>query len=234
MSQQRDADAARPRFYQQAVQNDARSQAEGRPIFDVKEFVEVRIPGDRLFSFVTEVSDAERARWPREYEAFKRGEQLATTGTPLEHWPNAQLTVGRVAELKALHILSVEDLAGVPDSALSKMGMGARDLREQARAYLAAAKDMAANSAMAARLAQQDDQIARLMEQVAKLSAGNSASQPAAQLPLAEKAPEDCTDDELKAYIKRETGDAVRGTPSRETLIKRAYEIAAQRQGEAA
>lgn len=37
---------------------------------------------------------------------------------------------------------------------------------------------------------------------------------------------EDCTDAELKAFIKRETGEAVKGNPSRQTLIERAMEIA--------
>lgn len=206
-------DTARPRFYMDAVLNKSLSEKEGRPIYVDKEMVEVRIPGDKLFSWVGEVEEQHKQRWPEHYAAFKRGEQRASVGTPLEHWPNPELHKSRVAELKACDILSVEELANVPDSTLPKLGMGARELREQARAYIAAAKDGAGNSAMAAELA-------RLKEIVEKLTSGAPVEQPK------EKSLEDCTDDELKAFIKQKTGQAPRGNVSRETLLKRVAELA--------
>ncbi|WP_141339703.1 hypothetical protein [Bradyrhizobium sp. USDA 3458] len=205
-------DTARPRFYKDAIQNMAASEKEGRPIFEEKEMVEVRIPGDKLFSWVGEVSDKHRQRWPDVYAAFKRGEERAASGTPLEQWPNPSLTKARVAELKSANILSVEELAGVPDSTLPKLGMGARELRDQARAYIDAAKGGAENAKMAAELAQ--------LRQMVENLTGKAPEAPK------EKSPEDCTDQELKDYIKRETGEAPRGNVSRETLLKRAAEIA--------
>lgn len=209
-------DTARPRFYMDAVQNKALSEKEGRPIFEDKEMVEVRMPGDRLFSFVSVIEEQHKQRWPEHYAAFKRGEQMATVGTPIEHWAHPSLTRSRIAELKALHILSVEDLGNVGDNLLDKLGMGGRELRDGARAWLSTAKGGAENAKMSA-------EIARLTEMVNSLMAGKAA---APEVVPKEKTLEDCTDAELKEYIKRETGEGVRGNPSRETLLKRAAEVA--------
>jgi hypothetical protein len=150
-------DTARPRFHMLPVQNMALSEKEGRPIFEDKEMVEIRIPGDPKISWVGPVTEQQRIdghwidsreRFAKEYEAFKRGEQVATTGTPLEQWPQPGLTVSRITELKALNIFSVEDLANVTDGNLGRLGMGGREFREAARTYISNAKDGVSNAAL--------------------------------------------------------------------------------------
>jgi hypothetical protein len=206
-----------------AIKNKSKSEQEGRPIFDEKEMVEVKIPGDKQFSYVGEVTDVERHRWPEIYAAFKRGEERAASGTPLEHWPNAELNKSRVAELKAQNILSVEELAGISDSTLPKLGIGARELREQARAYIERAKEGAGTSKLSA-------EVARLTELVERLTNSNITSfvpdKPPVVEPQRDKSIEECSDTELKAFIRRETGEGIRGNPSRDTLLKRVAEIA--------
>lgn len=211
-------DTARPRFYNDAIQNMEMSEKEGRPIYQDVEMVEVRIPGDQQMTWVGKVEEKHKHRWPEQYAAFKRGEERAASGTPLEHWPNPTMTKSRVAEIKAHNILSVEELAGIPDSSLQKLGMGARELREQARYYISNANDGAANAAMSA-------EIARLKEMVETLT-GNKMEPVSKEAAPVEKSLDDCTDDELKSFIKRETGKAPRGNISRATLLNRATEIA--------
>jgi len=210
---------ARPRFFKKPVQNKAASEKEGRPIFDEKEMVEVKFPGDKQTVAVFPVEDKHRKRWPKHYEAFQAGQERAAIGTPLEAWPI--LTSSRVAELKAMGILSVDEYADVTDGTLTKLGMNARAEREKARAFLAAAKDGASTAAMAAELA-------RLKEMVERLMQGAVVQAEATDKPL-----EDCTDAELKTFIKRESGEGVRGNPSRDTLLAKAAELA-NRQSEAA
>ena len=168
-------DTARPRFFMDAVPNEAASKKQGRPIFDESEMVEVRIPGDKLFVFVSPVEDHHKERWPEQYAAFKRGEERAASGTPIEHWAAPTMTRSRVAELKAANILSVEELSAVPDNVLPKLGMGARELREQARSYLATAKDSAAGAAQAAENAALKAQMAALQAQMADLLTNKTA-----------------------------------------------------------
>ena len=213
-------DTARPRFYSEPVQNKAASEKEGRPIYDDREFVEVRFPGDRLSVFVDYVKDEHRERWPEAYAAFKRGELKAASGTPLEHWP--QLSRSRVAELKAAGVLSVEELAGVTDNLLPKLGMNSRVEREQARAFLETAKGGSGVSQLVAENASMREQLETMQRQIALLMRGPEPVAPEPQ----ERAVEELSDDELKAYIKNNTGVGVRGNVSRETLVQRATEIA--------
>ena len=217
-------DTARPRFFMDAVENVAKSKLEGRPIFDEAEMVEVKIPGDKLFVFVSPVEDTHRERWPEHYAAFRRGEARAASGTPLEHWASPTMTRSKVAELKASNILSVEELADIPDRVLPKLGMGARELREQARAYLATAADGAAAGAQAAENAALKAQMAVLQEQMAQLLSKPSTPAPAAE--QTERAIEDHNDDELRAYITRETGERPGAKVTRAALVTRATEIA--------
>lgn len=149
-----------PLFKTQAVYNEAKSKEAGRPVFDEIEMVEVWFAGDRLQRPCFEVTDEHRNRWPKEYEAFKSGMTVSESGTPLEHWP--RMTVGKVAELKALGILTVEGLAQMPDRNLANLGMKGRELREEARSFLAAAAGTADVTKMAATIAELEAKIERM------------------------------------------------------------------------
>jgi hypothetical protein len=98
--------------------------------------------------------------------------------------------------------------------------MGGRELKNQAQAYL----EKAAGSADVTRLAFENVDLRRQIDDLRAQMAGlaGGAPEPEAE----DKSLEDCTDAELKAFIKRETGEGVKGNPSRETLLNRALEIA--------
>jgi hypothetical protein len=150
-----------PEFFMESVHNPDRSAKEGRAVFDDVEHVRVTILGDRNSSgasFV--VSDKYRKRWPDHYAAFQRGEVLAKSGTPLEQWP--MMTKSRVLELKAVGIENVEALASVTDTNLGIIGLGGRELREQAKAFLDAAKGSANVTEMATEIARLKSQVERL------------------------------------------------------------------------
>lgn len=207
-----------PRFYMAAVEDEAASKREGRPIFTEVEMVEVMIPGDRLSRPVFPVEDKHRERWPQAYEAFKRKQSVAQTGMPIEMWP--QVTAPRALELKAVGVFTVEALAGLPDGMVSNIGADGRQLREKARAYLDAASG-------GATVAEQAAEIARLRDMVEALMQRNAAPPPQPE-PVRELSIEDASDEDLKAFIKARTGQAPRGNVSRETLEQRAAELATQ------
>ena len=149
-----------PVFMTKPVYNEAKSKEAGRAIFDEIEMVEVWIAGDRLNRPRFAVEDEHKKRWPREYEAFKKGVKISTSGTPLEHWP--RMTVGKVAELKALGIPTVDALAEMSDANLGNLGMGARELREEARSFLQQAAGTADVGKMAATIAELQAKIERM------------------------------------------------------------------------
>lgn len=165
MSQEKDN--CIPVFYVKPVQNNFRSQAEGRPIFEDREYVQVIVPGDTKSEVNREVQDRDKDRWPEQYRRFKEDAEQATDGTPLEQWP--AVSVSQVAELKAKKIRTVEQLASVSDSALQNLGLGARQLRDRAKAWLEAAAGNAPLDAALQREAKLQEEIDALKAQMNSL-----------------------------------------------------------------
>lgn len=140
-----------PRFHMESVIDPVASQNAGREIHVDEERVEIIMPGNPHTRPVFKVSDEHRNRWPKEYEAFKRGHTIAATGTPLEAW--ALLKKSQVNELKYLGFNTVEQVAQMDDHALQRIGMGGRQIKNAAIAYL----DDAAAGAMLAQATAQND-----------------------------------------------------------------------------
>lgn len=127
-------------FHLFPIKDAKRSAEEGRPIYEQREFVKIFVPGDKDNVVDREVEDADRRRFAREYDAWKRGLEAPTVGTPLSQWPAVDRA--QVAELEFFHVRTVEELAGLADSHASKF-RGINDLRQKARDYLAAAQGAA-------------------------------------------------------------------------------------------
>lgn len=103
--------------------------------YDV-EMLEILIAGDSKSGPVHKVTDGHRRRFARQYEAFRRGvETIDYGGTPLKQWPVLTGKPSVIRTLEYHHVHSVESLAELPDTAMQGLGMGAMELREQARAY---------------------------------------------------------------------------------------------------
>jgi hypothetical protein len=153
-------------FYIRPVMNNFRSSEEGRPIYEEKEYIRIIVPGDSKTTVDCPVDDTFRMRFEKQYDKFKKGLAQAVEGTPLEMWP--QMTVGLCAELKAMNISTVEQLASLDDGKAQKI-MGSHDLRRRAQAFLEASKGEAVNNKMVAELEKRDDEIALLKQQMAQL-----------------------------------------------------------------
>lgn len=153
-------------FYLRAVMNNFKSAEQGRPIFEEEEYIRIIVPGDSKTTVDCPVTDEFRMRFPKQYEQFKKGQEQAVTGTPLEVWP--QMTVGLVAELKALNISTVEQLAALDDGKAQRI-MGSHDLRRRAQAFLDAAQGEAASNKLTMELEKRDAEIEQLKQQMQQL-----------------------------------------------------------------
>jgi hypothetical protein len=170
-------DNARPRFFTEPVRNNYRSDTEGRPVFEDREFVTILVPGDRKTEWSGYVKEEHKRRWPREYASFKAGLETPVEGTPLKEW--AVITRSQVEELRFAHILTVEQLATLPDDALNRsVSMGGYQLREKAKRWLDAQAGNSQTEALAAENDRQREIIAdmerkytALAESVAALTA---------------------------------------------------------------
>lgn len=219
-----------PRFFVDGVKDEVASKEKGRPIFKSVEFVEVMIAGNRQLKPIfpahavwksmevngefQEVTYAERFR--DAYRKFKEQGVTAENGTPVEELPF--IDTAKRMELRALNIYTAEALAGLADRDLKALGMGGRDLREQAIAYLASASETANTAAVMS-------ENETLKQRIAELEA-SAVSQPEPDVEQIDWST--FTDDEIKQLIKQVKGSAPKGTPSRETLERMANEANAE------
>lgn len=187
-------------FHEEARINKAWSEQNGRPIYERVIVVTIAAKGSKNSSASHELlvippNDGEMIggkkveRKVREnimarpgikeaFEAWEKKQEIASVGTPLETWP--PLNKAQVMQLKHVNVFTVEDLAGLPDSALpnTNLGLHAREIRAKAQAYLESATDNAAVEKLAARLERleqadkaKDDRIVELERENAKLKA---------------------------------------------------------------
>ena len=137
-----------PRFFLETVRDDHSSRHHGREIFREEERVEIIMPGNPYTRPIMRVTEEHRQAWPKQYEAFKAGQEIATEGTPLEAW--ARVQPKQLHELKALGFRTVEHIAIMDDQAAGRVGTGGQELRRVAKAFLNDAARMATVERLAA------------------------------------------------------------------------------------
>jgi hypothetical protein len=218
------ADLIVPRFFVHTTPDKKATREKGRPMFKDMECVEVRMAANKQTVAVFPAHDTWKwddvngvrqpityaMRWPEQYKRFKANEAQAMSGTPLEELPF--LTQAKRSELKALNIYTAEALASLDGQPLKLLGMGGRELKTQAEAYLARATDSAAVTRQAAEIESLKAQLAALTQQ-SPAPAGTGAIPSAS--PFA-----DMDDETLKEWLKDATGSRPRGNPSHETLVR--------------
>jgi len=156
-------------FFLAAVKNETKSAAEGRPIFDEIPMVKIITPGSRDV-LVNKAHQIYRDRFPLQWDRFQKKLTPVQDGTRLEEVPF--LTVGQIAELKALNVFTLEQLAGLSD-ANSRHFMSFNSMKQKAVAYLESAKSAAPITMLKNELEKRDSEIEVLKQQVAKLMAAN-------------------------------------------------------------
>lgn len=152
-------------FYMESIEDKEASEKEGRPIFRDHEFIKIMPPGDKNTVICEPVNEEYRTRWPNQYAAFKNQQVQPNDGTPLEEWPS--LRKSQVMMFKAVNVHTVEQLANVSDTNLSNLGMGSREFRDKALAYIETAKTGAIPAAAQNRILELEKQIEALTNQMA-------------------------------------------------------------------
>lgn len=175
-------------FYNGTMRNDTKSAEAGRPIFDDVEMVRIRWAGNTKNEFHAPANDrsdrpivdpaTNDKYWPKwkdhpdfsdAYEAFKKGQAIASNGTPLEEWPT--LSTAKRAELKAINIMTVDQLANLDAGGMKRLGIEGPKLKEQAKAYL----DRAAGAAVDARHQQEREEMQRQIDELKAMINGEPA-----------------------------------------------------------
>lgn len=168
--------------------NEPASVHEGRPMFDKVLFMHVVSPGAPKSApcHVVERETPDGVTKPVEFFVRKYGEQIkafksaeiggAMAGTPLDQL--ATLDISTRATLRAMHIHTVEALAELGENGIQNVGMGARQWKAQAVAYLEAASGgapitrlIADNEKLTMENARLSETVRELADRMAKLEA---------------------------------------------------------------
>jgi len=121
-------DTAKPIFYMDEVADPVTGDL-------VKvEMIKIQSPGEALCVYGGKVRPEDRARFARQYDAFKKGETLAE-GTPLTQWSEVSANIDFVAQLRAYGFQTVEDVARMADNAM-RLFHGALTLKRKAERFL--------------------------------------------------------------------------------------------------
>ena len=162
-------------FHTVQVQNNFKTMTEKRPIFEEKIFLKKLVPGDSTLVVDRPMREQDMEEYPFEWARFEQKKEQRVSGTPIDVW--SAISETQKAEFKALHIFTIDQFAQLADSVGNKI-MGFNDLRDKARAFIAAAKDSAVfdkiRAETDAKLAQQEEEMAQLRELVNQLTAKKS------------------------------------------------------------
>jgi len=130
-------------FFKDAIIDTQQSELQGRPIYRNVNMLRIMFPGDNTKEVVRIVrmepsgnQPSDPDRFPKQWAAFQNQIEQVQDGTPIEEWP--PISKAQALELKAMKIHTVEQLAAVTDANLR--WMGARQLRDNAIAWLAEAE----------------------------------------------------------------------------------------------
>lgn len=237
-----------PRFFVHTEPDVKASKEAGRPIFREFEAVEIRYPGNQSTIHVAPANEVFKVNkdfatgevteityalaFNKQYLEFKEGVAQTMSGTPLSELPF--LTASKRLELKALHIHTAETLAALDGPNLKRLGMGGRELKTQAEAYLANAAGSVDVVKMAATIEALKAKLERLTSQPVAATVASAPEAPAGDIsPFAQMEAED-----IKNWIKESGGAVPRGNASHATLVDAAdkwnAEMAKKAQAQAA
>lgn len=134
-AQQGDESKVWAEFRMHPVIDGQASKEAGRTIKRDVPYVKIIQPGEsRLSIYDQPATDVDAQRFPRQWAAFKAGQSQELKGTMLaELFPESPAIV---ENLRAVAIRTVEQLAALPDTGLQNIGMGARQWKEKAQAFL--------------------------------------------------------------------------------------------------
>lgn len=132
---------------------------------ETRDFIHIKVPGDKTVEVIAEMDDNYRRRFARKYDAYKNM-QSYDTGTPIEQWDD--ISEGMVREFKNQGFRFIETVAGAPDNAFARI-QGGFQWRNRAQAYLNRGKKSSEDV-----IAQQQKELDELKQQMAALLAMNS------------------------------------------------------------
>lgn len=132
------------------------------------DFINIKVPGDKTLEIDERVTDSYKFRFARKYEAFKAMQNLS--GTPIDEWTDIPEGMRRDFAYQGFRF--VEQVAGAPDSAFSRIN-GGHQWRYKAQNFLQRGKINSDDL-----IKKQSEQIESLQRQMQELMGAVNKSKP--------------------------------------------------------
>jgi len=168
------------RFYKRPVQQEAETQAAGRPIYKEFDFVHICVAGDTLTEIDTYVLNNHKTRFPIQWANYQNRigkDDQEIVGTPVSEWP--LVSKSQAEELRAMKFYTVESIAGASDQQLQRMGMAAGmspyAFRDKAKSFLNLATTSAETDKRTQEIDELRQELAKKAEENAKIKAETDA-----------------------------------------------------------
>ena len=157
-------------FYKKSVLNHARSTAEGKPVYEGKDFVKIEHPGEGNINRVDRpIQETDKYRWPRQWSLYEAGVTQTPDGIPLSLLFPAKPQV--VETMRGYNIHTVEQLSKLSAQAISTVGMGCQEWVNAAQRYMEQANKGINHHQFEKEMANRDQEIATLRRQLNEVTA---------------------------------------------------------------
>lgn len=174
------------RFERRPVEDVIASQEQGRYVAKDVDFVLVTPPYSKdcivhkvsswLLNIKKSVNEGRTPKawlenWEKGYSAWKNGQEMPLRGTPIKGW--GVISPAQQEMLIQINCPTVEDLADINDEGLRRIGIGAMDLKNKAKAWLASLSDHGATTLKIASLESENttlrESLKSMQEQISSL-----------------------------------------------------------------
>jgi len=155
-------------FFEESVPDREATDREGSARFRTVHMIRVRQVGSKDFivknaeEWLEHVEKIKQfppdwiSMFRRAYEAYLQGQELPVEGTPIKLW--SPLSKAMADQIIAAGVRTVEELAAANEETLKRVGIGARQLQNQARAWRDTAKSTGVVSGELAKLRAENEQ----------------------------------------------------------------------------
>lgn len=154
-------------FYNRAVHSPAKSNAEGRQIYEDQVYVRIQQPGERLNVVDRPMQPTDQKRFPQQWQQFQQNRQQAPDGTPIDMLYPDQPSIA--AMLRGNGVQTVEQCAELTAHAIETIGMGAQRYVNDSQKYLEISNKGVKASQMRHELEERDREIRTLKKMVEDL-----------------------------------------------------------------
>jgi len=155
-------------FYRRSVLNRAKSQAQGTPVHEGRDFVKIQHPGETLNIVDREVTPQDMQRWPQKWAQYQQNVTQTPDGIPLSLLFPAQPEIETT--LRGYNIQTVQQLAYLSAHGIGTIGMGATEWVNKAQKYLEHAEKGVDHHKFEAAIAEKNREIETLKRQMQELT----------------------------------------------------------------